>query len=171
MALTRAKAASPQTRGEVKRLQEEILEKKFETFLEHYALTGLRGDSLEISGLSRMQLRRLLEDPTKAEAFKFAEEEATSSLEDEATYRATKGTLTPIFNRDGRRVATVRKKSDLLLIFMLKARAPHKYRDNAPPPPQDYEQLDYDNPRERLARRITGIQERLPGHPPVIDHE
>lgn len=147
------------------------MEKKFETFLEHYALTGLRGEAMEVSGLSRLQFRRLLDDPIKKEAFDLAEDEATASMEDEAIYRATKGTLTPIFNRDGRRVATVRKKSDLLLIFMLKARNPQKYRDNAPPSQPDHEQLDYDNPRERIARRIAGIKERLPGNPPVIDHE
>lgn len=66
-------------------------------------------------------------------AFRVAEEEATEHLEEAAYERAVKGVAqeTPIFHR-GKHIDTVVKTeySDTLLIFLLKARAPEKYRDN-----------------------------------------
>lgn len=67
-------------------------------------------------------------DPEFAIAFRLAEVEATERLEAEAHRRAVEGTDKPVY-QGGRRVGTVREHSDTLLIFLLKARAPEKYRD------------------------------------------
>lgn len=53
---------------------------------------------------------------------------STQRLEDEVIQRATIGTSRPLMYQ-GRIVGNVREKSDLLLMFMLKARRPEIYRD------------------------------------------
>src|SRR5690606_15500082 len=49
-------------------------------------------------------------------------------LEDEATRRAVEGVLKPVYQK-GKKVGTVREYSDTLLIVLLKAQAPEKYKD------------------------------------------
>ena len=58
-----------------------------------------------------------------------AREEAADTLEAEARRRAIEGVEEPVFHK-GQRVGTVRKYSDLLLIFLLKGVRPQKFRDN-----------------------------------------
>lgn len=69
------------------------------------------------------------EIPEFAEAWKRAVEVGTSVLEDEAIRRAQEGWDEPVFHQ-GAQCGTVRKYSDTLLIFALKAHNPEKYRDN-----------------------------------------
>ena len=61
--------------------------------------------------------------------FRQAEIEATETMEAEAYRRAVEGTAKPVFHQ-GAQCGVVQEYSDTLLIFMLKARAPDKYRDN-----------------------------------------
>ncbi len=72
-------------------------------------------------------------DEAFATAFREAELEATDLLEAEARRRAVEGVRTemPVLYR-GRVIQTVieTKYSDTLLIFLLKARAPERFRDN-----------------------------------------
>jgi hypothetical protein len=58
-----------------------------------------------------------------------AEEAGTDRLEDEATRRAVKGTLRPVFYK-GEQVGSIREYSDTLLIFLLKARRPDKFKES-----------------------------------------
>jgi hypothetical protein len=67
-------------------------------------------------------------DDQFAAAFRDAEIEATEVLEAEAYRRGHDGVDEPVFHQ-GVAVGAVRKYSDTLLIFMLKARNPEKYRD------------------------------------------
>lgn len=67
-------------------------------------------------------------DDQFAVAFRQAEIQATETMEQEAYRRAVTGTKKPVY-QGGVKVGTVQEYSDVLLIFMLKARAPHKYRD------------------------------------------
>lgn len=69
------------------------------------------------------------QDEGFATAWEKAIELGTDALEDEAVRRALQGVLTPVF-QGGRRVGTIREFSDALLIALLKARRPKKYRDN-----------------------------------------
>jgi hypothetical protein len=62
-------------------------------------------------------------------AFERAEDEATETLEKEAWLRATDGREEVVYFQ-GKPVGTARKPSDLLLIFLLKARKPDVYREN-----------------------------------------
>ena len=61
--------------------------------------------------------------------FEDADEEVTETLEREATRRASKGTLKPVFYQ-GKVCGEIREYSDTLLIFLLKARRPD-YQDTS----------------------------------------
>ena len=74
------------------------------------------------------ELRRA--NPDLAAAWDAAIEAGTDKLEDEARRRALEGVSEPVFWK-GEQVALVRKYSDLLLIFLLKARRPDKYRERS----------------------------------------
>lgn len=67
------------------------------------------------------------------EAFALAwhdiEEATTEAMEREAYRRAVEGVAEPLVSA-GKHVCDVKKFSDTLLIFMLKARRPERYRDN-----------------------------------------
>lgn len=53
---------------------------------------------------------------------------AVGLMEDEAKRRALDGVLEPVFYK-GEKVGSIRKYSDTLLIVLLKAHAPEKYRE------------------------------------------
>lgn len=83
----------------------------------------------QIGMTNRTEVYRWQEnDDQFAIAFREAEIEATETMEAEAYRRAVKGTQKPVYQQ-GAMVGTVQEYSDTLLIFMLKARAPEKYRD------------------------------------------
>lgn len=71
---------------------------------------------------------RQSDEPFRA-AWAEALEIAVGLLEDEAWRRAQEGVLEPVFWR-GQRLGSVRKYSDTLLIFLLKAHKPTVYREN-----------------------------------------
>ena len=70
----------------------------------------------------------LKEEGMFKELYEAACEEAVGALEDEAVRRAYAGTLKPVF-QGGKRVGAIREYSDTLLIVLLKARAPEKYKE------------------------------------------
>lgn len=72
----------------------------------------------------------LKEDSEKPfqELYEQACKEALGALEDEAVRRAYQGTIKPVF-QGGVRVGSIREYSDTLMIVLLKARAPEKYRE------------------------------------------
>ncbi len=72
------------------------------------------------------------EDQEFANEWDAAEALGTDLLEDEARRRAAQGVDEPVFWK-GEVKGFVRKYSDVLLIFMLKARRPEKYRETPPP--------------------------------------
>jgi hypothetical protein len=53
---------------------------------------------------------------------------ALGVLEDEATRRAVEGTNKPVWQA-GKRMGTIKEYSDTLMIVLLKARAPEKYKE------------------------------------------
>jgi Bacteriophage Sf6, terminase small subunit-like len=68
------------------------------------------------------------DDPEFAAKWDRAVEIGTDALEDEAPRRAHDGTEKPVFQQ-GKQVGTVREYSDTLMIFMLKARRPDRFKD------------------------------------------
>jgi len=67
-------------------------------------------------------------DPAFAAAWKEAVEASVELMEAEARRRAVEGYLKPVY-QSGKKVGEIREYSDTLLIFLLKAHAPEKYRD------------------------------------------
>lgn len=68
--------------------------------------------------------------PDFAEAWDEAMKAGVLGLEDEAHRRAFEGTDEPVWHQ-GAQCGTVRKYSDTLAIFLLKAHAPEKYREHS----------------------------------------
>jgi len=69
-----------------------------------------------------------LKEPTFAELAEGVKDRIADSLEQEAIRRGRDGWLEPVFYK-GDEVGEIRKFSDLLVIFMLKALRPDKYRE------------------------------------------
>jgi hypothetical protein len=102
-------------------------------FLEHFRVYGNVTAACTAISVERSTAYKWLErDPDFAAAYKDAEIQATEVLEGEARRRAVEGvvTITPNYYR-GELLSEVieTKYSDTLLIFLLKARAPEKYRE------------------------------------------
>lgn len=143
-----------------KALSEFSEEKRWADFLEYLSESGIVTDSAARAGLNRAQIKRRIKTDHEFRAlYEEAMELGIDAIEDEATRRATIGTLEPVFHK-GRRVATIRKKSDLLMIFMLKARRPQTFKDNYSPPEQEHDATDY-TAREQIARRIDSLAARI----------
>ena len=137
-------------------------------FLEALAETGNVKLSAETACVNRRTAYRGRKSSDKfAREWDEAMEEATDLLKAEARRRAFNGVQEPVFYK-GKKVDTVTKYSDTLLIFLLKAHDPAMFRDNikvehagssdGPPPvfhlvpvqrqPDDGENTDDENPEE-----------------------
>jgi len=103
-------------------------------FLEHFAVYGNVLRAAQAARVQRTQIYRWLEDDEEfTTAYRFAELEATEVLEFEARRRAVDGVdkQRRVYDSRGNLIDeyTETSYSDTLLIFLLKARAPEKYRD------------------------------------------
>ena len=84
-------------------------------FLSVYRLTGILTAAAEKAGVTSSAVYKTMErDPGFAEQVKVAARESIDVLESVAVTRATQG----------------EKPSDILLMFVLKSRAPERFRDN-----------------------------------------
>lgn len=98
-------------------------------FLEAFRQTGVILSAAEAAGCARRSIYNWLEhDEEFAAAYRQAEVESTERLEREMIRRAVEGTEKPVF-QGGQLVGKIREYSDTLLIFALKARKPHVYRE------------------------------------------
>lgn len=91
-------------------------------FLTALAERGVVSRAAEAAGINRGTAYRHKEaSPEFSLAWDAAMEDATDVAEEEAFRRAVEGILEPVFYA-GEEVATIRKYSDQLLVFLLKAR-------------------------------------------------
>lgn len=99
-------------------------------FLELYMLTGHIGKTCEILGINSRTVHhwRNYDEQFKLD-YEMADRVALGLLEDEATRRAVYGVKKPVF-QGGKFVGYVTEYSDQLLIVLLKAKAPDKYKDS-----------------------------------------
>ena len=101
-----------------------------DVFLSALAETGKVPTACQIAGVSHMTpYRRRKSDIDFAQRYEDAENLATKLLEREAWRRASEGVDKPVWYK-GEQIGVERQYSDTLLIFLLKARDPAKYRDN-----------------------------------------
>lgn len=102
-------------------------------FLGSFARTGNITESCDAVGIQRRSTvydwKR--EDPDFLAEFEEAEAESVERLEAEVRRRGADGYDEPVFHQ-GAVCGTVRKYSDTLLIFLMKARNPEKFRDKPP---------------------------------------
>lgn len=102
---------------------------RLETFLHALAESANVTSAALHVGINRQHLYRLRdEDDEFRAAWDAAVKLGTGALEDEATRRAKEGWDEPVYYQ-GDQCGVVRKFSDTLLIFLLKARDPAKYRE------------------------------------------
>lgn len=100
-----------------------------EKFLAAYAQTGNVSAAAKLAEVSRRShYEWLARDKRYAEKFAEAVDEAADRLETEARRRAVSGVSEPVLYK-GVQVATVKKYSDTLLIFLLKGARPEKYAE------------------------------------------
>lgn len=99
-------------------------------FLEAVAATG--GNITRACKVSKLSKRAVYDWRNAEEKFKDEWEAALElgldSLEDEARRRAHDGVSKPVFHQ-GKKCGVIQEYSDTLLIFMLKAGRPDKYRE------------------------------------------
>lgn len=99
-------------------------------FLRIYAQVGSISKVCQIMGIGRRTVQMYAQKhPEYRERMNEAKEECTERMEAEAIRRGTDGYEEPVFYK-GVQVSTIRKFSDILLIFMLKALRPEVYREN-----------------------------------------
>jgi hypothetical protein len=124
------------TRGQTPRLKK--------AFLDHFRRMGNITAACRALGIERKNIYRWQEHDAAFDlAFNQAEAEATETLEEEAFRRAHDGTRRVRFDGKGQPLCdpetgepyTEVEYSDTLLIFLLKARAPEKYRERYEPTP------------------------------------
>ena len=107
----------------------EIARPKKEAFLAAYAKCGIITRAAELAKCGRRShYVWMQEDPDYPERFHAANEEACDHLESEARRRAHEGTSKPVFYK-GQVCGVVTEYSDTLMIFLLKAARPDKYRE------------------------------------------
>lgn len=109
--------------------RERRTEKWVPAFLSALAETGNVTEVCRLIGISRpTAYKRRSTNEEFAAAWDEAWELGLNSLEDEAIRRAAQGWEERVYQK-GEYVGTVRKYSDLLLMFLLKANRPEKYRE------------------------------------------
>ncbi|MGH7458564.1 MAG: terminase [Longimicrobiaceae bacterium] len=117
--------------GRHRRTHEATAEKDWRSaFLDAFAEMGLVLTAAKKAGVARSTVYR---ERQRNEDFALrwaeVEEWTTEEMEQEARRRAVLGVAEPVYQR-GELVGHVRKFSDTLLIFLLKARRPEMYREN-----------------------------------------
>jgi hypothetical protein len=99
-------------------------------FLAAFRATGNVRLACKAASVGRSSHYRWLEKNSEyREAFDLAKEDAADIIEAEAFRRAVVGVEKPVGWYKGKPGGTVREYSDILLIFLLKALRPEKYRE------------------------------------------
>lgn len=104
---------------------------KLNAFCAALATTGIVADACRAVDISRVTAYQWRDEiPEFAAAWDKALQIGITALEDEAHRRAFTGFDEPVFHQ-GIECGKVRKHSDTLAIFLLKAHRPEKYRENS----------------------------------------
>ena len=113
----------------IKKEDSRTTEQKKEAILETFRDCCNISKSCKKNKITRTTFYRWLNDDTAfKQSFNEAAQIAIGVLEDEAKRRALEGVSEPVYYL-GKKVGTVKKYSDTLLIVLLKAHAPEKYKE------------------------------------------
>jgi len=148
-----------------------------EAFLRALADTGIVSLAAGIAGITRARAYQVRKaDLLFAAAWEEAEEQAADRLEAEAWRRAVAGVPEPIVSAgkivrddDGQPIA-IRRYSDALMIALLKARRPERFKDRAVVEHDIADGLAdrLEAARQRAIAASTGSVTRLPKTPPRL---
>lgn len=130
--------------------------RKKRLFLKALAETGNVSEAARKARLDRSnayQIKR--QDPAFAAAWDDALDMAVDQLEAEARSRAVEGVEQPRFHQ-GRICGTVRKYSDSLLMFLLRAHRPETFREGKDAGSNDMER-HLKGAKEKLAARLESL--------------
>lgn len=153
---------------------------KKRAFLTAYVRAGTLAHAAEAAGVTpRAHYHWLETDPSYVDAYRAAINVAADTLESEAISRARDGWDEPVY-QNGKLVGYVRKKSDTLLIFLLKGRRPSVFRERYEVTGKDGGPIQMQPVMAKLEELSTEDLERLrsiaakaqskvigPGEPPV----
>jgi len=129
-------------------------------FLTTLAATANVSEACRAAGISRPTSYRLLErDKEFAADWRDAMASSVDALESEARRRAVEGVEEPLFQK-GAKVGTIRRYSDALLMFLLRAAKPDRYGDSlalrqAAKTPE-HEDVDLDQILAAMGYELTG---------------
>ena len=131
-----AKSAKPEQKAEQRTTREKkerafrfVRNTKQNAFLNALAKTGTVKGAAQLSGESRANHYRWLDDDAYRVGVGRARRMAADLLEDEAWRRGVEGDERAVYNKRGIRVDTVRYYSDRLLEKLLAANLPEKYKE------------------------------------------
>lgn len=136
-------------------------------FIEALADCGSVDQAARVVGMTKQacyQLRRAPGSEGFCNAWTAAIDTASKKLIDEAFERAIVGTDEPVFDRDGRRVGRRLRQSDRMLMFLLRAYMPERFR---------HASRDVRRPGEAPPIALTPVAaalERLGPHCPADPH-
>jgi hypothetical protein len=142
-----------------------------ERFVKALADTGIVSVAVEIAGTSRTRVYELRKhDSDFASAWAEAEEQAADALEAEAWRRAVQGVAEPLVSAgkvvrdDDGQPLVIRRYSDNLLLALLKARRPEKFKDRAVVEHDIADGLAdrLEAARQRAIAQVQGTVTRLP---------
>ena len=109
--------------------EKRTVQQKQRDFLEYFCELANITTAAKKAKIGRRTVYDWIEtDPEFKKQYKKAKKVAIGVLEDEAARRAVVGVDKAIFYK-GKKVATVKEYSDTLMIVLLKAQAPKKYRE------------------------------------------
>lgn len=138
---------------EARELLKGVTQPKKQAFILALAMTGSRSRACQAVDIGRIRVWEWMrEDPLFVEAFKRAWEVASDLMEDEMIRRGVEGVLEPVF-QGGKLVGSIRRHSDVLLMFALKANKPEKYADK--------QKVEHTLDSELLARLTAGRERAL----------
>ena len=104
------------------------LSKPQSAFLNAYRASGTILKAAELLGISAdTHYHALRDSETYRQAFAQAQKDSAVALEDEARYRALNGSEIPVY-QGGKLVGHWIKRSDRLLVYLLNANHPTKFR-------------------------------------------
>ncbi len=96
--------------------------------LSFYGVTGVIGTAAQMAEVPiRVHEESLQDSPAYKKAYALAQRDSVLALEERARYRAVVGTEDPIFH-GGEMVGYRQRFSDRLMIFLLQANHPAKFR-------------------------------------------
>lgn len=122
--------------------------------------------AIKISTVAVHYWRR--DDPEFDAKLLAAQEAYEGMLTEEATRRAVKGVEKAIFNKEGEQIGVEIKYSDTLLIFLLKAVNPEKFRDKLILTNESDQEIS-DRIKRVLGNMVAESQKTIPGRIGVAD--